>query len=317
MNEPPYRYRIGADENGLGPLLGPMLTTAVLAELSPEGQLKMARGTRGKMKLRLGDSKALVAHGDVALAEAWARVLVERLSGVKPTTVHELVAAISLDSHEELRAPCPSHVEHQCWGVGGDAFVAPDDLCKTVDKDLRRLEKNGITLRGLRAVVTCNKRLNRELDQGRSRFVVDLHAMERLVLALREGLPEDVCAVLGKVGGLRQYEPVFGPLNGRLCAVIEERKERSTYRFPGVGELSFVMDADASDLLVSMASLVGKYLREVLMARIVHHYRQVIPELPDASGYHDPVTKGFVEATRLVRKRAKVPADCFERRSLS
>ena len=63
-----------------------------------------------------------------------------------------------------------------------------------------------------------------------------------------------------------------------------------------------------------MASMVGKWLREALMARIVRFYRGHVPDLPDASGYHDPVTKGFVHATRLVRRREKVPNDCFERR---
>jgi hypothetical protein len=140
--------------------------------------------------------------------------------------------------------------------------------------------------------------------------------MERLVLALREQADKPVLAVCGKVGGLRQYESAFGPLSGRLCTVLEERKERSAYHFPGVGELRFLMDADASDKLVSIASLVGKYLREVLMARIVRHYGSIVPGLPDASGYHDPITASFVKATALARKRAKVPEDCFERRAI-
>mgnify|MGYP006890134337 CR=1 FL=1 len=58
---------------------------------------------------------------------------------------------------------------------------------------------------------------------------------------------------------------------------------------------------------------VGKYLREVLMARVVRFYRDEQPELADASGYHDPVTARFVEATALLREKRKVPARCFER----
>ncbi len=315
---PPNRYgfRIGADENGLGPRLGPMLTTAVLAQLSENGHKRVERKARGKMSERLGDSKALMAHGDIALGEAWSRILAGRALGRAPQSVTEVVHALSLDDQGSLREHCQSHVSGQCWGDVSDAFVADDRLLRLVEKDLDELEKGGVRIVSARSVIACTLRLNHGVDRGLSRFALDLHAMERLVISMRETAGEDVCAVLGKVGGLRQYEPAFGPLSGRLCAVVEEKKERSTYRFPGIGELSFVMDADASDLLVSMASLVGKYLREVLMARIVNHYARSDESLPDASGYHDPVTARFVDATKLTRKRQKIPDDCFERRRL-
>jgi ribonuclease HII len=123
--------------------------------------------------------------------------------------------------------------------------------------------------------------------------------------------------VCGKVGGFGKYGGAFGPLGGRLSTVLEEGRARSAYHFPGVGEIAFVRDADATDLGVAMASMVGKWLREVLMARIVRHYRGEQPALPDASGYHDPVTSAFVEATRLRRAEREVPDRCFERRSAS
>jgi len=311
-----YSFRIGADENGLGPRLGPMLTTAVLAQMGEGGHKTVERPARGKMKKRLGDSKALMAHGDIALGEAWSRILASRALARPPVSVAEVVQALSLDDETNLREHCPSHVAGQCWGSHKDGFIADDSLLALVEKDLQTLAKKGVHIVSARSVIVCTLRLNHGVDRGLSRFALDLHAMERLVLSLRETAGQDVCAVLGKVGGLRQYEPAFGPLNGRLCTVLEERKERSSYRFPGVGELSFVMDADASDLLVSMASLVGKYLREVLMARIVNHYSQTDSSLPDASGYHDPITAQFIDATKLTRKRQKVPDDCFERRRL-
>jgi hypothetical protein len=217
---------------------------------------------------------------------------------------------------DALHAPCPDQVRPQCWEARGEQLTASDELLGQVRRDLARLDKSGVRLLSARSVVVCTKRLNEAVDRGVSRFVVDLHAMERLVLDLRQAAGAGVLAVCGKVGGLRQYEPVFGPLGGRLCTVLEEKRQRSAYWFPGVGEIRFLMDADASDKLVGIASLVGKYLREVLMARIVRHYREVDAELPDASGYHDPVTASFVRATALVRKRRNVPEDCFERRAI-
>ncbi len=313
MSSESYRYRVGADENGLGPRLGPLVVTAVLAECDARGHALASKPTRGAMQRRLGDSKALVAHGDVALGEAWARALAER-DGGPPQSVDELVQRLSLDAQGELERPCPSPVARaQCWSAHGEAFVASDALVGEVKRDLDALDRGGLRLLRSRSVVVCNQRLNAASRAGISRFSVDLHAMERLALAHREAAGDELLAVCGKVGALRQYERAFGPLAGRLTSPLEERKERSAYRVAGLGELAFVMDSDASDRLVAIASLVGKYLREVLMGRIVRHYRDADPSLPDVSGYHDPVTARFVEATAPRRLALAIPDACFER----
>jgi hypothetical protein len=50
------------------------------------------------------------------------------------------------------------------------------------------------------------------------------------------------------------------------------------------------------------------------MARVVRFYRDGQPDLPDASGYYDPVTTRFIDATSLSRAQREVPDICFERR---
>ena len=127
----------------------------------------------------------------------------------------------------------------------------------------------------------------------------------------------DVLATCGKVGGYDRYAAAFGPMNGWLHSVAEEGRRRSEYAVPGLGRIAFVRDADASHLLVAMASLVGKWVRDALMARVVRYHRVADPELPDASGYHDPVTARFVAASRLSRQRRHLPDDCFERRAVA
>lgn len=318
---PRERFRIGADENGLGPRLGPMIVTAVLAEVTPEGHQAASRKPRGKMGERLGDSKALVSHGDIALGEAWTRALVERGcgrpdAGRAPRTMDELVHAVSADAREVLRAPCRGEAERQCWSSGGGALAADVDLVRTLQSDLDKLAEKGIRVTGVRSKIVCTRRLNDALGEGKSRFTVDLHAMEELILAFRELAGAEVHAICGKVGGFGNYEAAFGPLAGRLRTVIEEKRASSRYYFPGVGEIAFVMDADDGDLLVSMASLVGKYVREALMGGIVAYYRAAGLEVADASGYHDPVTAGFVAETALLRGQRDIEDDCFERRKL-
>ncbi|MEO7330139.1 MAG: hypothetical protein ABI193_16310, partial [Minicystis sp.] len=55
------RFRIGADENGLGPRLGPMVVTAVLARTERGGAALAGKKARGALSERLGDSKQMIA----------------------------------------------------------------------------------------------------------------------------------------------------------------------------------------------------------------------------------------------------------------
>jgi ribonuclease HII len=311
-------FRVGVDENGLGPRLGPMIITAVLARVTEDGSKIAGRKPRGALAQRLGDSKGLISHGDTSLGEAWARALVARGcgrdgAGATAASPDALLHAVAADDRSALRELCPSHVEAQCWSASDEVFAAEDDLVRTVSADLDKLAAKGVDVVAVRSVIVCTQRLNLALAKGLNRFLVDLHAMERLVLDLRAIAGEEVSAVCGKVGGFGKYGDAFGPLAGRLHLAIEEGQARSTYHFPGVGALAFVRDADATDLCVGMASMVGKYVRDALMARVVRFYRDERDDLPDASGYHDPVTTRFVEATRLIRKTRSVPDACFER----
>ena len=301
-------FRIGVDENGLGSRLGPLIVTAVLARTNADGTQTLSKKLPRSLRASLDDSKRLVSHADVKLGEAWAR----ELAGADVDTPAELFARLSLEGVAKLRAPCPRHAEAQCWNSETETFEAPAALQKRIARHRGLLLARGVELVGVKTSVVCTDTLNQGRGAGKNRFVMDLHAMEALVLAFRREAGHDVKAVCGKVGGIAEYSRYFGPLGGWLHNILEEGPARSSYRFPGVGELAFVRDADASDPLVMLASLVGKYVRELFMARIARHYPPHADE-PRPSGYHDPVTARFVERTALVRKRRKHPDRCFER----
>jgi ribonuclease HII len=310
--------RIGIDENGLGPRLGPLVVTAIVARTTEKGGVVATNKARGKMRERLGDSKKLVGHGNTALGEAWARAIVARMgvaSRIDAGSPDGLVHALSLDAPDVLRSPCPRDHASQCWNADGEAFLAEPELVARVSGDLAKLQERGVDILSASCVVTCTRRLNDGVSQGLTRFHTDLHSMERLLLDARANVGRDVVAVCGKVGGFDRYPPAFGPMNGWLHGISIEGRARSEYAIPGLGEVAFVRDADERHLLVSMASLVGKWVRDLLMARIIRYHRAVDPDLPNASGYHDPVTSRFIAATRISRKRRALPDECFERRA--
>ncbi|HWZ93109.1 MAG TPA: hypothetical protein VNW92_29825 [Polyangiaceae bacterium] len=313
-----FEFRVGADENGLGARLGPLVVTAVLARVSEQGRRTLSRKLPSAIRADLDDSKRLMSHTNVALGEAWARVLCPAVA----SSPAQLFEQLSLEGSDHLRKRCASHVAGQCWNDQGESFIADAAVVARVTKHRKALAERGVELISVQSSVLCTKNLNDAKGRGTNRFVADLHAMEALVLELRAHAGADVEAVCGKVGGIGEYSKFFGPLSGRLHAIMAEGRARSGYRFPGLGEIHFVRDADASDPLVSLSSLIGKYVRELFMSRIGQHYEPRLALTADGeddneerrpSGYHDPVTAGFVLRSRLLRRKRKIPDHCFER----
>jgi ribonuclease HII len=304
------RFLVGADENGLGSRLGPMVVTAVLAEVDDQGERFLSRKLPRRMREDLDDSKRLMSHTDVGVGEAWAR----ELTGHAARSPAELFELLSLEGSVHLREPCPKTAGKQCWTVEREAFVAGSEQLARVAKHGQAFAARGVKILRVQSSVVCTKQLNDNRARGINRFVSDLHSMERLILALWKHAGAPVHAVCGKVGGIGEYAKFFGPLAGWLHATIVEGKAESAYQFPKLGQIRFVRDADASAPLVMLASLVGKYVRELFMSRIAGHYPgHDDPDLPRPSGYHDPVTAAFVDRTALVRKQRRIPDRCFER----
>jgi len=309
MSAHPPGLRLGVDENGLGPRLGPMIVTGALIAVS-SGWERFVGAARS---VGIGDSKGLCAHGAMREVEATVLAVLDVHLGVRPGTFAELFEALSLDGDAELRALCPDgEAPRMCFGAGValPAFGgAPGDRHRD---GARALRDAGGVVRSVRFTSVCNRRLNVERAQGRSRFDVDLSRMIDLVRALRVDAGASVTAVCGKVGGRKRYADALGALSP-LVAVEEEVAARSAYRVPSVGSVAFLQDADESDPVVGLASLVGKYVRELSMLRIHLDLRAHVPGLGAASGYHDPVTARYIAATALVRRERQIPDDCFER----
>lgn len=299
---------VGIDENGLGARLGPMIVTGVLATVTDEGKRWLKRRLPLGLARDLGDSKQLVSYGNADRGEAWARALVPEAN-----SPDELLVRLALESTDELRAHCPQKAVSQCWDQSCGEFEADAKLMGRVKRHLALLEARGVRILDVRSSILCVGRMNRERAGGCNRFTSDLHAMERLLLTFRDRGGTDLHATCGKVGGIASYPKFFGPLAGRLHTVLQEDRMHSAYRLPGLGDVHFLQDADAGNPLVMLASMVGKYVRELSMARISRFYASQLEDVRCSSGYHDAVTSQFIEATAVLRKRRGIPQACFER----
>ncbi|MEO0325805.1 MAG: hypothetical protein AAF447_22830 [Myxococcota bacterium] len=299
---------VGVDENGMGPRLGPLVATAVSLELR---RYEPGRLRRRGNALRVGDSKRFGAFGRMAELEGLTLALAERELGRPVRDADALLDALSLDGAAGRRAPCPGGTSTaQCWtplalpAFGGDAEEGRARLA--------RLEGRALRVRRVRTTWACAGTLNAAMAEGIGKLDVDLRLFERLLLDARAALGGPLDARCGMIGGLRHYVPRFHRL--QEAVVLREGRGVSRYRVPALGTVSFEVKADDRHLPVGLASMVGKVVRELAMRRIVSHYQALDGSLRTASGYHDPVTRAFVDATATHRRRLRIAEGCFERR---
>lgn len=305
---------VGVDENGLGPRLGPLVATAVTLEIDAAAKEKPKALTKKAERMGIGDSKAVSAHGDMAWAESVALAALSDAHG-PPKDADALLHALAVDGLMALRAPCPKEATAQCWGAqfplpafGGDVNEGK--------KVLAKLARAGARLVRARSAIACAKVYSEGVERRRSKLSLDLELFERLLLDARAAAGMDLEAVCGMVGGIRGYHDYFLFIDPMRVVTLEEIKGRSSYHVRDFGTLTFEVDADASNVAVALASMIGKYVRELGMARIHRFYGGHLPDLAPVSGYHDPVTARFVEATVPIRKKLKLPIACFERAEL-
>jgi ribonuclease HII len=305
-------HAAGVDENGLGALLGPLVVTIAHAQGS-RSALAALNAPSKSARTVLFDSKALVSFRNSSLGEAWARALYPHAE-----SVDELLHTVLRDSLAQQQAPCPrppgapNSIVAQCFRLQ-EPFAASAQQVDACAEAYARFRSTGIERIDVRSAVVCNNVLNAARAEGRSRFQTNLNTMEKLLDWAGTRAAGNLDAVCGKVGGYNVYPPAFSLLQGRVTKVHEEGRAQSVYSIANVGRVNFARDADAQFQLVSLASLVGKWLRDHWMRRIIAHHQASSTGAPSASGYHDVTTKRFVQLTSKSRTAKEFPDACFLR----
>jgi hypothetical protein len=180
---------------------------------------------------------------------------------------------------------------------------------------LQTLAKRGIHLRRAKSAVACTRLLNDRLAAGQSRVELDLELMERLVLDARAALSADLLAICGMVGGIRNYQERLRHIARDRVLPRRGRDGALVFDVAQLGQVRFEIDADQNHFPVALASMIGKYLRELWMLRHNRFYQSADAALADVSGYHDPVTRGFIQQSAALRRQLGVEDACFVRDS--
>jgi hypothetical protein len=304
-------WLIGIDEAGYGPNLGPLVQTAVTAR-SPGGaclwQALVAAVRQHVPKCRderlaIDDSKKVYgpSHSLKSLEIGVLATLLPAGQAV-PLPLRDFLERVAPAALVELR--------DEAWFVETEPLpvaVKPEKLAAAAERfHAARKSANVGELRA-RCRVTPAALFNLLLDELANKANVLSHGLGCL---LRDGRhPDDgadpVWFAIDRLGGRRYHETLLATAcpDGRV-QIVEENDVRCHYRMAGRREWqwSFEVDAESRHFTVALASMVSKYLREVLMGQFNRFWLTHVPGLKPTAGYPTDAAR-FYAAIRPAMQR--------------
>jgi hypothetical protein len=328
---------VGIDEAGYGPNLGPLVMTSVACRVperfahadlwhvlrpavrrhtdAEDGRLLIADSkliystTRGLGALEMGVLATLLS------GHATCTALPESTPpGLSTSTLCQVIDRLCPAAHDDLRG--------EPWYAGTMALpveVRPEAFHPAAERFRRACGKKQIVWGLVRCVVVCPSRFNALLDQWSSKGAVLGHGLAELLAFNQQ--PDDsaepVHFLVDKHGGRNNYAAMIQhALTDGMVVADEESMERSRYRVLGLKRavrLTFQPRADAEHFCVALASMVSKYLREVLMREFNGFWQTQVPGLKPTAGYPGDAARFFADI-RSVLPRLGIAEETLWRR---
>ncbi|MEP0842756.1 MAG: hypothetical protein HRF43_08595 [Phycisphaerae bacterium] len=299
---------VGIDEAGYGPILGPLVASAVAFDVpvpvmaalkDPAGgpdlwKLLSAavtpRATQRTSRLAVADSKKLYngcnsARGLVLLERA--ALAFFRQAFEPPASLRELLTRVCPPVCEQL--------ETYPWYRGGDVELPvechPDDVGTQGNALAAVLRSKGVRLRGVWVEVLPEGHFNERVRATRNKSVVLFSLVTRLLARVAEGLGgRPMRAWIDRQGGRVSYGPaLMTAFDDARLEIIEETPRRSSYRLDrpsGPWLVRFVEKGETLHLPIALASVFSKYVRELCMICFNRYWAGHVAGLKPTGGYH-------------------------------
>ena len=286
---------VGIDEAGFGPLLGPLVISSSTFSL-PHNLLKadlwqILRKSIGMTRKRLA-GRMLITDSKKAYSRAIGIRHLERTVlgclkclGKEPENLVELIELLCPDCIERLSAyPWYRDAGNHCLS----ADAADKGIVSTVLAD--DMGSNGIELLDMKSYCLDVGYYNKMIASVKNKANVLFSATSRLIQsALDKFEGDDLQIVIDRQGGRIHYRTQLQRMFGDMeLKILGESPSDSSYEMRAGDKrmrLHFAVGADGRFLPVSLASMVSKYLRELLVGNMNRYFAGFHSDLRPTAGY--------------------------------
>ena len=273
-------YKIGTDEAGYGPNLGPLVVTGTLWKtdhcdddlyqlLAPcISDQPPGRNNPDKQSIAIADSKVVYRSKSIRHLEKSVLTMLSLVSGAVPRTLRELTRVVKSDVANDFFEEVFWLAESSNEEVELPIECSVDDIASAADRFLTQCESNDVSLLAIDTEIVLPEDFNDSIArQGNKANVLSGRTME-VVNRLLSQCDRDVLVDCDKHGGRSRYQHLIEQyLAISPVQILTETAQQSAYRWSGEGvetQIRFTARGEGQ-LAVALASMVSKYVREVYM----------------------------------------------------
>lgn len=316
------RWRVGIDEAGYGPTLGP-LVMALTATGWPDGveplgdgwaslsqyiqPLGTGRSRTKDSRLIVGDSKKIkvLSGGHQRLGSPWRTLFHKDLPA--ELSAGDFLEKVDCLGRDELKAEPWWRSDHPVLLDVSDGTA--DTACISVNAPVFRAMILAVAVDKFNVI--CRKSGSKGAVTGYGWISL----LSRFLNTVADG---DIVEVLAdKQGGRDRYGSMLMEATSGIGWVIPEREcaSESNYRctgLPYVLRLQVTPRAEASCPNVAMASMIAKHMRDTAMEVFNSFWVAIVPGLQPTAGYPGDAIR-YIESIRPSAERLGIAMNCLRR----